>query len=149
MDYATGAALPPNDHEALQQLREVRPLFDLNVSTPEELLFYLNVINQTVASLKMQGQKMDCIVAIRGGGVRLVTSENWSFDEEDQKRLQEAAALIGALAGEGVRFKACSVAMDLFKVESNTLLPEIQAVGNTFISLIGYQSRGWVIVPVK
>lgn len=138
-----------DDRDSLQGLTEVRPLFDLNVSNPDELLFYLKVIQQTVSSLQEQKQKIDCIVAIRGGAVRLVTTENWSFDEEEQQKLRDARARIDELARSGVKFEACSVAMGLFKVDPATLLPTVKGVGNTFISLIGYQSKGYVIVPVK
>jgi len=151
-----GVGLPLNsygsetdDSIALQGLTEVRPIFDLNVGTPEELLFYLQVIEKTYDSLIAQNQKVDSIVAIRGGAVRLVTTENWSFSEEDQKRLEDAAKLIAGLIKKGVRFEACSLALGLFKVDPTTLLPDIQAVGNTFISLIGYQAKGYVVVPVK
>ena len=138
-----------NDSDALRGVSEVHAVFDLNISTPDELVFYLKVIKQTYEDLVRQGQKADCIIAIRGGAVRLVTTENWSFAEEDQEKLKEAAAMITELKQAGLKFEACSVALGLFKVDSNTLLPEVKAVGNTFVSLIGYQTRGYVVVPVK
>jgi intracellular sulfur oxidation DsrE/DsrF family protein len=143
---ATGEA---KDQNALQGLTTVRPLFDLNVGNAEELLFYLQVIQQTVDSLQKQGQTVDCIVAIRGGAVRLVTTDNWAFGEEDQAKLQQAGAIMAEMAKNGVKFEACSVAMNIFRVDPKTLLSYIKAVGNTFISLIGYQTKGYVVVPVK
>lgn len=113
------------------------------------ILFYLQVIEKTYDGLIAQNQNVDCIVAIRGSAVRLITTENWSFSEEQQKILEKAGALISKLRGKGIRFEACSVAMELFKITPESLLVDIQAVGNTFISLIGYQTKGYVIIPVK
>lgn len=146
---SSAGAAETDDSRALQGLTEVRAIFDMNVGNPEELLFYLQVIQKTYEGLIDQGQKADCIVAIRGGAVRLVTTETWSFEEEDQKRLEEAAAIIAQLSREGVRFEVCSLALGLFKVDKATLIPDVNPVGNTFISLIGYQTKGYVVIPVK
>jgi intracellular sulfur oxidation DsrE/DsrF family protein len=146
---AYAASSEAKDQNALQGLTTVRPLFDLNVGNAEELVFYLQVIKQTVDSLKEQGQTVDCIVAIRGGAVRLVTKDNWAFGEEDRAKLKQAGAIMEQMAQNGVKFEACSVAMSIFHVDPTTLLSYIKAVGNTFISLVGYQTKGYVIVPVK
>jgi hypothetical protein len=40
------------------------------------------------------------------------------------------------------------VATRLFSVDNATLLPGIEPVGNTFVSLIGYQAQGYATIPV-
>jgi len=48
----------------------------------------------------------------------------------------------------GVKMEACSVAARLFDVDSKTYLPGIKPVGNTFVSLIGYQAKGFAVIPI-
>jgi len=49
---------------------------------------------------------------------------------------------------EGVRMEACSVATKLFNVSNKSLLNGIKPVGNTFVSLTGYQAKGYASIPI-
>ena len=63
--------------------------------------------------------------------------------------LDEVAALLADLNRRpGVRMEACSVACRIFGVKTESLLPGIKAVGNTFVSLIGYQTQGYGTIPI-
>ncbi len=42
-----------------------------------------------------------------------------------------------------------AIAAGLFKVDPKTFIPEVKPVGNTFISLIGYQAKGYGLVPIN
>jgi intracellular sulfur oxidation DsrE/DsrF family protein len=53
------------------------------------------------------------------------------------------------LAQAGVRFEACAIATRLFGVENNSVLPQVKVVGNTFNSLIGYQAKGYALIPIQ
>lgn len=137
-----------DDHDALQGVTETKTVFDIHVNKPEMLVLYLEVIGQTYEDLKRQDQVPVFVVAFRGPALRFLTSENWSFAVEDQARIEKASTLIKELLARGVKFEACSIAADLFKVDPKTYLPGIKPVGNTFVSLIGYQARGYHLVPV-
>lgn len=139
----------PDDSVALTGLTATKTLFDVSVSTPEKLEWYLRVIRRTYDDLLRQGRTPEVIIAFRGPSVRLITSENWSFGEEDQQLLAKAAVLLADLAKLGVRLEACSVATGLFKVDPGTILPTITLVGNTFVSLTGYQNRGYALIPIN
>lgn len=41
-----------------------------------------------------------------------------------------------------------SVATRLTGVDAETLLPGVEHVGNTFVSQIGYQAKGYAIIPI-
>lgn len=138
-----------NDADALAGATSGKAIFDVSVGSPAKITRYLSVIKQTHQNLLRQDFQPEFVVAFRGPSIRLVSTEIWSFEEEDQNELKTAAALIGELAQMGVKFEACSVAAGLFKVDSKTILPEVKTVGNTFVSLIGYQSRGYALIPVQ
>lgn len=138
--WAAGAAAgAPDDRAALAGLKSARAFFDVNLAEAGKLPLYLQVIEQTHAGLKAQGAAPDFVVAFRGPAVTLVT----------RKAPPEVAALVERLAAAGVRLEACNVAMGLFKVDNGNLLPPIRVVGNTFISAIGYGSRGYVSIPIQ
>ena len=138
-----------DDGAALEGVKETKAIYDFRVNKPPKLTFFLEVIEKTFNDLVRQGQNPEFVIAFRGATVRLITSENWSFSEEEQKELEKSALLIKHLHDRGVKFEACSIAAGLFKVDRNSYLPEINPVGNTFVSLIGYQAKGYGIVPVN
>ena len=52
------------------------------------------------------------------------------------------------MAKDGIQFEICLIAVKVFGVEPSSILPEIKQVGNGWISLIGYEARGYALVPV-
>jgi len=138
-----------NDSLALDSVNNPKTLFDINLTTAKKLALYLKVIRMTYDDISRQGHKPDMVLAFRGGSVRLINSETWSFSEEDQLSLKKSAAVISDLVQLGITVEACSIATDLFKVDNSTLLPGIKVVGNTFVSLTGYQNKGYALVPIQ
>jgi len=53
------------------------------------------------------------------------------------------------LDGLGVKFEACNIATNLFGIDNETILLEIKVVGNTFISAIGYQTKGYSPILIQ
>jgi intracellular sulfur oxidation DsrE/DsrF family protein len=143
------ASAPATDREALQGVRTGKAVFDINLSDPEKLPLYLQVIQETREGLIKQGVKPTLVVAFRGAAARLVSADRKSFSPEQAESLTEADELIMELTKQGVRFEMCAIATRLFKVDNATISPNITVVGNTFISLIGYQARGYAIIPIQ
>ena len=133
------AADAPNDREALTGLKTARAVFDLRAPDRERLIFNLELIKETVEGLAAQRVKPQMVVTFRGPGVRLLTRE---------QAADEIAPLIAELKGMGVRFEVCTVATRIFKVDKATILPDVVLVGNSLISLIGYQNRGYALVTL-
>jgi len=145
------AEASPNDAAALENVSVGKAIFDINIAgdNPQKLALYLQVIQETVTGLVEQNVKPDILLAFRGSAVKLITteqSEDLALDVEEQ--LEQVAALLKDLADNGVKIEACSVATRLFGVSNDTLLPNIKPVGNTFISLIGYQAKGYAVIPI-
>lgn len=137
-----------NDEKALEGVREAKAVFDVKLSEPKKFAFYLEVIGKTHKGIVDQGGQPEFVVAVRGASIRYLSSETWSFSEEDLQYLETSARLIEELKSRGVRFEACSIAAGLFKVDHQTYLAAVNPVANTLISLIGYQAQGYGLVPV-
>ncbi|MGB7631157.1 MAG: DsrE family protein [Candidatus Deferrimicrobium sp.] len=133
------AADVPNNREALSGLKTTRAVFDMRVPDREKLIFNLELIKETFEGMAAQGVKPLMVVTFRGPGVRLLTRE---------QAADEIAPLIAELKRMGVRFEVCTVATRIFKVDNATILPDVVLVGNSLISLIGYQNQGYALVTL-
>ena len=141
-------AQQPDDADALNGVTEGKVIFDINMADAKKMTLYLMVIRETVEDLKRQGVKPDVILAFRGLSVRLISSDREQMEFTDFEHLDKIAAQLADLREEGVRMEACSVATRLFKVDNDSLLDGIKPVGNTFVSLTGYQAQGYANIPI-
>ncbi|WP_028109596.1 DsrE family protein [Ferrimonas futtsuensis] len=133
----------PLDTQALKGVAQGKALFDINLSELEKLPLYLQVIEMTHDGLTAQGTAPDFVIAFRGASVQFIHGQ----DGHNPAR-QKIASQIQRLKARGVRMEACSIATELFGVDNSQLLPGIEPVGNTFISLIGYQSQGYSSIVI-
>lgn len=139
----------PNDEDALQGVKTGKVIFDINMAEPKKMTLYLMVIRQTVDDLKRQGVKPDVILAFRGLSVRLISTNRENIEMEDEIHLDKIAEQLADLNRQaGVKMEACSVATRLFNVNNESLLDGIKPVGNTFVSLTGYQAQGYANIPI-
>jgi intracellular sulfur oxidation DsrE/DsrF family protein len=150
VEARAGAQPPssPDDARALHGVEQGRVVFDINLSKPSKLPLYLMVIDETLSDLERQGVTPDAILAFRGEAVTLISTDHERIELTDLEHVEKAATQIAELQKRGVRMEACSVATRLFGVDHGTLLPGIEPVGNTFVSLIGYQAQGYATIPI-
>lgn len=142
------AADMPNDGDALRGVTKGKVIFDINMAEPKKMTLYLSVINQTVDDLVNQNIEPDVILAFRGLSVRLISNDREQMELTDFDHLDKIAEQLKELQNKGVRMEACSVATKLFNVANDTLLEGIKPVGNTFVSLTGYQAQGYANIPI-
>ncbi len=138
----------PNDADALHGVKQGRVVFDINMTDAKKLTLYLAVIRETVDDLKRQKVEPDVILAFRGLSVRLINKNREQMELTDFEHLDRIAEQLADLQKQGVRMEACSVATRLFVVDNGSLLDGIKPVGNTFVSLIGYQAQGYASIPI-
>jgi intracellular sulfur oxidation DsrE/DsrF family protein len=135
----------PDDRAALAGLKEAKVAFDISVGEAARLLSVLNVIDETRESLLRQGVAPRFVLTFRGPATVLIQSDRDKIKPEDREAAAKIVAklkqLRGATGVEGV--EQCSVAMRLTGTRKEHVLPEVTIVGNSWISLIGYQARGY------
>ena len=130
-------------------ITEGKVLFDINMADAKKMTLYLMVIRETVEDLKRQGVKPNVILAFRGLSVRLISERSRANGTDRFDHLDKIAAQLADLQEQqGVRMEACSVATRLFKIDNGSLLDGIKPVGNTFVSLTGYQAQGYANIPI-
>ena len=144
----TVAAAKPDDSAALEGVTTGKVAFDINMADAKKMTLYLSVIDETVDDLERQGVTPEVILAFRGLSVKLVSTDRENMELTDYEHLDRIAEQLAALHARGVRMEACSVATRLFGIDNGTLLKGITPVGNTFVSLTGYQAQGYASIPI-
>jgi intracellular sulfur oxidation DsrE/DsrF family protein len=95
----------------------------------------------------LKGLKSVKAVIFSGPSVKLMTKNKEGFSPEEQKSLDEIANTISIMAKDGIRMEICLVAANIFGVDPGSFLPGIKPVPNGWVSLIGYETKGYSLVP--
>ncbi len=142
-------AAKPSDDDALSDIKEGKVVWDLTVGSPSKLLLMLNVIEETYDDLTRQNVKPDMVFAFHGPVVKLITTEYLDLPLDEEEAHEQALLQLKKLSEKpGVKMESCSIATRLLDVDNESILPYIKPVGNTFVSLIGYQKKGYALIPI-
>lgn len=135
----------PDDRAALEGLKEAKVVFDITTGEAKKLLTVLEVIDETRESLIRHGVAPRFILAFRGPATVLVQTDQQKIKPEDRETVAKIAAKLRQLrTAQGVeRLEQCNIAVRLLKVKREDLLPEVTVVGNSWISLMAYQAKGY------
>lgn len=144
----SSSVLAADDSHALKGITEGKIAFDIHEGDPKRLLARLDVIDETRQSLIQQGVKPSFILAFRGPATKLVQTDPEKIKPEDREQAAKIAAKIKEMSkAPGVDgFEQCAVASRTQQTKTELVLPEIRVVGNGFISLMAYQSRGYAYI---
>jgi intracellular sulfur oxidation DsrE/DsrF family protein len=78
----------------------------------------------------------------------LLSQNRESFSPQEREMLKKADQLMSAMAEDGVTLEVCLVALDYYGVDADSVADDIHRVKNGWISSIGYQAKGYSLVPV-
>ena len=137
-----------DDKAALAGIKEVKVAFDVTEGDAKGLLNRINVIDETRQSLLKQGVTPSFVIAFRGPATRLVQKDMDKVKPEDREVAAKIAAKIAEMGkAQGVAsIEQCSVAIRQQETKAENVLPEIKVIGNSWISLMAYQSRGYAYI---
>jgi intracellular sulfur oxidation DsrE/DsrF family protein len=134
-----------DDAEALSGLTSVRAIYDVRTKDEKTLQFIFTVMRDTYDETVQQDVKARYVASMRGPTVKLLIRSR-----QGDKALQEkTVGLIKELNQRGIRLEACGYALNLFGVEAEDLYAGVVGVGNSLNSLIGYQIKGYSLVPMN
>jgi intracellular sulfur oxidation DsrE/DsrF family protein len=138
----------PPDAAALRELSTGKAVFDIRIGDPQQLLFALKVIDETAAGLRRQKVVPDFVLTFRGATLPLLKRSVPAGKTAEQAVLAEIHERLGEFHQQQMPLEACNVAARAFKVEAADLDPSLKLIGNSIISLIGYQQQGYALVPM-
>jgi intracellular sulfur oxidation DsrE/DsrF family protein len=122
--------------------------FDMRDGIPKVAAVHMKLIYDTHRELSAMNKKPVFVVVFMGSAARLISSNRSEFSPEDYKYLEEISQAISKMAADGIHFEVCLAAVKYFGVDPASIQSGIKHVGNGWISEIGYQARGYQLVPV-
>jgi len=150
MAFSAGAVAQPYGNEnALKGITVAKGIFDIDTGDAKKIEVILKVIGETFDTLKKEGKEPTIVVAFRGPSLRALVAEKETADKPTGSHDAPLTAQINKLNDLGVRFEACSTASRLLNIDVKKLPTAVNMVGNTFISLIGYQAQGYGLVSIQ
>jgi len=145
----TTPATRVDDAAALRGVHTGKGVFLIDFTDPRKTAFYLEIIRGTHAGLIRQGVKPDFVIVYIGPTVRFLTrTPDSDLEIEHNDDLKAVATQVAALHELGVRQEICAIATRVFKVDNASLLPGLSLVGDGFISLIGWQTQDYKLIPL-
>jgi hypothetical protein len=143
-------AAEPENTESLAGLKNVNAVFDITTANPKKLLFYLNLIGNTAETINANGISTKFVLAFRGPATFYVSNDRSKIKLEEYETAEKISAKLKELSGKpNVRLEQCAVAARALKVDTKTMNKSVHVIGNSWISLIGYQNKGYALVPLR
>ena len=139
-----------SDSVALTGVEVGKIAWDVTQGNPAILNGRLDVIYETYQDMLRQDVEPRMLFTFRGGAVLLLQKNIDALalaDQAETEQVQRQLAMLQALPG--VRMEACQIAMRRADLEAKDLIPGVYAVGNTFLSLMGFGQRGYITIPIN
>ena len=138
------------EYTALKGVKQADTIFDFRDANPASALVHLSLVRDTCQDKAIQGmaEKSHFVVVFMGGSVKMLSSNRKDFTDEEKKSLEKLDQVIAAMAKDGIKMEVCLFAANVFGVDPTSISQAIDRVPNGWISSIGYQSQGYVLVPV-
>ncbi|KAB7887445.1 DsrE family protein [Poseidonibacter ostreae] len=138
-----------NDKASLNGIKEAKGVFLIDFTDVKTTAFYLKIIEGTHAGFIKQDVNPDLVLVFIGKTVKyLSTQQDEAFEMENEEDLNSIQNSIKNLAKLGVKLEVCAVATKVFNIDNKTIPKEMSIVADGFISLIGWQTQGYKLVPI-
>ena len=134
-----------NTYRSMEGVSSVKTVFDFRVGDPEVAKAHLNLIHGMLDNPSMirEREQPEIVIVLLGPSVNLVSADKMKQESGSKAAI---AKKISAMDSDGVRFEVCMTAAHVHEVSAESILPEIVQVGNGWISLIGYQQKGYSVI---
>jgi intracellular sulfur oxidation DsrE/DsrF family protein len=87
-------------------------------------------------------------VVFHGPAVKLISSDRNPFNAAEWVEVVKFQETLRKMKKDGVKLEVCLYAAEVMGVDKATIMPEIDQVGNGFVSVIGYQMQGYALVSI-
>ncbi len=141
-------AIAADDKDVLTGVKELKVAFDITEGDGKALLNRLKTIEETRQSLIAQGVTPHFVLAFRGPATKLVQTDVEKIKPDDRPIATQIAAKLGEMSkAQGVdSIEQCSVAIRGQGTKAENVIPAVKVVGNSWISLMAYQSKGYAYI---
>jgi uncharacterized protein len=139
------------EYAALDGVKRLRVVFDVSQGSPQIANTVFWAVRNVYQDKAVRTLPKPPIVAVvfHGPAVKLISTDREGFKDSDNKALDEFANTIREMKKDGVKLEVCLYALKVLDIDPATILPEVEHVGNGFISVAGYQAQGFSLVTIN
>ena len=145
---ALGGRAEAADDSPVAGLKDARIAFDITAGEPGRLLNILTTIDETREGLARQGATPHFVLTFRGPATLLTQIDLSRLKPEDRETAAKIVAKLKQLRGAaGIeRLDQCAIAMRGQRVDRAQVNPDVTIVENGWITLVGYQAKGYAYI---
>ena len=136
------------DIMALSDLATLKVYFDVKADSAGKLEKRFQWIHDTYEQATQKGLKVAIVIGIRSQASFFVTRGDEYVDEEDILIKGKIEKWLKRFAAMEIPLEQCGISAKLFDIERDEFLPEMTVVKNSYISIAGYQNKGYAYVPM-
>jgi intracellular sulfur oxidation DsrE/DsrF family protein len=145
----TSAVFAQSEYPGLKDVESVKVLFDFRDGDPESALVHLKLVHETYRDkdLRNVDEKPEFVVVFMDKSVTFLSHPTEKMTGKTKEVAEQIAKLIPVLAEDGIKLEICMFAVRFFKGDPKLIPKEVLQVTNGWVSAIGYESRGYALVP--
>ncbi|HAD03719.1 MAG: hypothetical protein A2091_12510 [Desulfuromonadales bacterium GWD2_61_12] len=138
------------EYTALTGVKGLDSVFDVSLGSPAKASVIFPAVKDVYENKEVRALPAPprTVIVFHGPAVKLISSARKGVDKEDLMALDKVAEMIRQFKKDGVKMEVCMYAVKVMGVDPATLMPEIDRVGNGFISVLAYQAQGYAVVTV-
>lgn len=137
-----------DNSRSLKGLKQAQVYFDVSLKDDKLLVLRMELVDRTVKQMEEAGLDVNGVVGFRGGASRFITQNDHYVLEEEVSNKRKIQDWVKRLSSKGIAVEQCAIAAEILDIPTKDFLPEVTVVGNAYISLVGYQAKGYSVVPM-
>jgi len=131
--------------------QEYKAVFDCASSDPKYILSRMALIEKTQTMIESRGDRAVFAITIHSGCIVAAAKDyDVIVPDEEVIYIRHAQEILARLAKEKkVEVVACAIALEGFGIDREDVVPFMRISENSYIDTIGYQNRGYALMPLK
>jgi intracellular sulfur oxidation DsrE/DsrF family protein len=148
--WLLASAAVAGEYAALNGVKGLDTVYDVSLGSPgmANVVFWAVRDVYQNESVRALAAPPRTVVVFHGAAVKLISTDRKGWKPEEVAEVGKFADTIRQMKKEGVAFEVCLYAAKVMGVDPATILPEVDHVGNGFISVAGYQAQGYSVVRI-
>ena len=137
-------------YAALDGVKNIKAVFDVRGKNVKPLALQLDLIHKIYHDMNIRDvtQTPEVALVFSSGAVKLISNNRKGYTSDEKRFLGLIEGKLAEMAKDGIRLEVCLFAADVYDVDPATIPEHIHRVDNGWISIIGYQSKGYSLVAV-
>ena len=136
--------------KALKGVNNYDAVFEVTQGNPEiaNIVFWAVRNAYQVSEVKGLAKAPNVAVVFHGPAVKLLSTDKTPFNGAQWAEVEKFQQTLREMKADGVTLEICLYAAKVMGVDTAAILPQIDQVGNGFVSVIGYQMQGYAVVRI-